>query len=125
MSPSRIELFRNTSTTPLRRLGFPTRGLTSLGTVGCRRIYNEHPDEDVAQQLLGNVSKSSTRIYAVRQANALTKVAAGYWEKYQSAGRNWSQTQKGKTNVVNFQERKKEMAGEAGFEPANDRVKVC
>jgi integrase len=47
---------------------------------GCRWAYNQTGDLSVAQQHLGNTDIETTRVYAQREAAALTKVAHQMWD---------------------------------------------
>jgi len=64
--------------------GFPYRGTHVMRHGGCRRIYNEHGDLSLAQQILGNSDLKTTLVYAKRQASALTQVSQEHWEKRQA-----------------------------------------
>ena len=59
----------------------PYRGTHVMRHGGCRRIYNEHGDLSIAQQMLGNSDLKTTLIYAKRQASALTQVAQSHWDR--------------------------------------------
>lgn len=48
---------------------------------GCRWVFNRTGDLSIAQQHLGNTDVETTRVYAQREASALTKVAHQIWEK--------------------------------------------
>jgi|GEM_PF-1217727 len=67
------------------RAGLPYSGTHVLRHGGTRNVYNETGDLAVAQQLLGNSDLKATLVYAKRHKSALTKVAAGHWERSKTA----------------------------------------
>ncbi|MBI3294423.1 MAG: tyrosine-type recombinase/integrase [Deltaproteobacteria bacterium] len=64
-----------------KKAGLPYTGTHVMRHGGCRRVFNENGELNIAQQLLGNSDLKTTLVYAKRQASALTKVVHGYWEK--------------------------------------------
>lgn len=75
-----------------KKAGLPYTATHVMRHGGCRVVYNETSDLEVAKQLLGNSSVQTTLVYAKRQASALTKVSDNHWDRFeQESGRKWSQ----------------------------------
>jgi integrase len=70
--------------TAFAKANLPYRGTHVLRHGGTRRVYNETGDLAIAQQLLGNTDLDTTLVYAKRQKDALTKVAAQHWSRSQA-----------------------------------------
>lgn len=68
-----------------KRAGLEYSATHILRHGGCRRVYNEVPDPEIAKQLLGNTTLDTTLIYAKRDERALKGIVKSHWAKCKKA----------------------------------------
>jgi integrase len=64
-----------------KRAGLNKRGTHVMRHGGCRNLYDESGDIEVAKQHLGNSTLQTTLVYAKRSAKALTEAAHEQWKR--------------------------------------------